>query len=98
MDVSRCPGCAGATDCFQRRELSDGRSSSPLSVREERDGKKEETEEEEVVKEGQNRVAFTLVLVSRKTIFKSGEEWDGGVGVAKYADPDAAWIANTDCV
>lgn len=43
-DGRLCPGCTSATDCFQRGELSDGRWSSSLSVREERNEGKEETE------------------------------------------------------
>lgn len=83
------------------RRLTDagvGRCRSGKAETEGRRRQREEEEEEEAVKEEKNRAAFAVVLVSRKTVSKSGEEWDGGVGVAKCADPDAVCSTNADWV
>lgn len=92
MDVSRCPGCASAADCFRRGErvwrtpglvVVGQRGESKRGERRRRRAEEEKADEEE------NRIAFAFALVSRETIPQSGEEWDGGVGAAKYADPAA---------
>lgn len=63
------------------------------SKRGERRRRRTEEEEEVVEEEEENRIAFAFVWVSRETVPRSGEEGDGGVGAAEYADPDAGWVS-----